>query len=214
MTRSPSLSIVLVAIILTCVGVELALLGADLGLWGSRFWRPLAYANGAFWRGLLANWQTNYSGQEWVMFVTYAFLHGGLLHLVVNMITLASLGMAVIGRVGVAGFALVYLVSMLTGAAVFTMISDAIRPMVGASGALFGLAGAWVVWDIVDTFRVEPRLYPRIAAVAWPLGLLLGINLLMAWLTDGQMAWETHLGGFLGGAALAPLWINRLKPVD
>ena len=42
--------------------------------------------------GLLTDWEPNFAYQPWLMFLTYAFLHGGLAHLAVNMVTLWSLG--------------------------------------------------------------------------------------------------------------------------
>src|SRR6056297_4257786 len=96
---------VLIAILAICVAVEAALQGADFGLWGSPRWRGLAYQNGGFWRGLLDNWRPNYAGQPVLMFATYGFLHGGAMHLLVNMITLVSLGRLVVERVGQPRFA-------------------------------------------------------------------------------------------------------------
>lgn len=199
--------VALLAVLVLCSGVELALQGADHGLWGSVLWRGLAYQNGGFWIGLLGNWQPNYAAQPVAMFATYGFLHGGFAHLAVNMITLLSLGSAVIGLAGQRGFLAIYALSVLGGAAGFAILSQAVQPMVGASGALFGLAGALVAWDWRDR-RVEGEtLWPVLRAVAL-LGLL---NLLMYWALDGRLAWETHLGGFLAGWA-AGLWLARRRP--
>jgi membrane associated rhomboid family serine protease len=71
--------------------------------------------------------------------------------------------------------------------------------MVGASGALFGLAAAQVVAEV----RLETR---RGRQILRGLGLalaLLVLNLLVWLLQGGQLAWETHLGGFLAGLALS-----------
>lgn len=186
----------LLAVLLACTAVELALQGADLGLWGSPRWRALAYQNGGFWIGLLGDWQPNYAAQPLAMFATYGFLHAGAAHLAVNMITLASLGAAVAGRAGQRGFLVLYALSVLGGAAGFALLSQAVQPMVGASGALFGLAGALVAWDWRDRRAGGETLWPVLRALAL-LGLL---NLVMYWALDGRLAWETHLGGFLAGA--------------
>ena len=195
---------VLFFILGVCVLIEAALQGADHGLWGSTRWRGLAYQNGGFWRGLLDSWQPNYPGQPVLMFASYGFLHGGALHLLVNMITLASLGRVVIERVGQWRFALIYAVSILGGAAGFAVISPVMQqPMVGASGALFGLVGVLTGWEY--TARRQMRV--GIGPVLQMIGLLIFLNLVMYWAMSGGLAWETHLGGFLAGWA-AGLWLQ------
>jgi rhomboid protease GluP len=121
---------------------ELALQGADWGLWGSARWRPLTYQNGAFWGGLLRGWRPNYEVQPYTMFVTYAFLHAGMGHLIFNMITLFSLGYAITLLAGLSHMLLIYGASMLGGAIGFGLLGTVVQPMVGASGAVFGLGGA------------------------------------------------------------------------
>ena len=97
--------------------------------------------------GLLDSWRPNYPGQPAAMFASYGFLHGGAFHLLVNMITLVSLGPPVIERVGQWRFAVIYAASLLGGAVGFALLSSAVQPMVGASGALFGLAGVLTGWE-------------------------------------------------------------------
>ncbi len=181
--------------------IELILTGADLNLWGSDRLRQMAYDWGGFWPGLLRGWQPNYAAQPYVMFATYALLHGGMAHLAMNMVTLWSLGQAVIDRVGASLFAVLYLGSALGGAAGYGLLSTTVRPMVGASGALFGLAGALLAWAYVDRFTAREGLWP----IAQIVGLLVAINLVMFWALSGQLAWQTHLGGFLSGWVLAML---------
>jgi membrane associated rhomboid family serine protease len=131
------------------------------------------------------------------MFVTYGFLHGGFFHLAVNMITLVSLGQPVIERVGQVRFAAIYAVSLLGGAAGFALLSSAVQPMVGASGALFGLAGVLTGWEYTARRLAREGIGPVLKVV----GLLIVLNLVMYWAMDGRLAWETHLGGFLAGWA-------------
>jgi rhomboid protease GluP len=198
---------------LACILPELALLGADLGLWGSPRWRGIAYAHGAFWVGLLHGWRPNYAGQPAAMFVTYGFLHGGLVHLLFNTVTLVSLGAAVIARVGQARFLVLYGTALLGGGAGFALLSRAPQPMVGASGALFGLAGALVAWAAAEAAAGERGAAARARALArglvWPAALLVALNLVMFLAASGALAWEAHLGGFVVGLALAPLLARR-----
>jgi membrane associated rhomboid family serine protease len=199
---------VLIVILVICVAIEMALQGADFGLWGSPRWRGLAYQYGGFWRGLLDDWRPNYAAQPVVMFASYSFLHGGFVHLLVNMITLVSLGRLVIERVGQWRFAVIYVVSLLGGAVGFAAFSDAVQPMVGASGALFGLAGVLTSWEYTARRLMREGMWPVLRVIS----LLIVLNIVMYWAMDGNLAWETHLGGFLAGWAAA--WWFRDRSSD
>ncbi len=194
----------LLLILLVCVAVEGVLQGADYGLWGSPRWRGLTYQYGGFWRGLLDNWQPNYAAQPVVMFASYGFLHGGAAHLLVNMITLVSLGRLVIERVGQLRFAVIYVLSLLGGAVGFAFLSTAVQPMVGASGALFGLAGVLMGWE----YTARRLAHEGIGSVLRVVALLILLNLAMYWGMGGNLAWETHFGGFLAGW-LAGWWVQE-----
>jgi membrane associated rhomboid family serine protease len=174
---------------------------ADFGLIEPIRLRALTYEYGGFWPGLVRDWIPNYPLQPFSMFLTYGFLHSGFLHLLVNMLTLWSLGQAVLYRVGTVGFGLVYLAAMLGGALGFAMLAPELRPMVGASGALFGLAGALLAWMYVDRYTYNQGLLP----VAQTVLLLILLNLVLWWTMRGQLAWETHLGGFITGWLAATL---------
>lgn len=189
----------IVFLVLSSTLIELVLQGADAGLWGTSRLRILTYQNTAFYPGLLGNWVPNYTAQPYAMFLTYAAVHGGLMHLIVNMVTLVALGAAVVRDVGELRFILIYIVSVLVGAFVFALLTTSFRPMVGASGALSGLAGALIFWNIRYAFRQKVSFALKIASVLWPLGILTLLNVLMYYGFDKNVAWETHLGGFIGG---------------
>lgn len=197
--RLPNLAASLWLLLALCLLPELVLSGADLGLWGAPSWRGIAYAWAGFWPGLLHDWAPNYPGQVWVMFVTYGFLHAGIVHLLVNMMSLVSLGRAVTDRVGQGGFWGIYGLALLGGGLGFGLLSQAPNPMVGASGALFGLAGALILWGFVDRCRAGQGLWPIGRALLW----LVALNLILWAATGGRLAWQTHLGGFLAGAVAA-----------
>lgn len=206
-TARARLALVLL-IVATCLP-ELVVLASDLGLLGARSWRGLAYSYGGFWAGLLRDWQANYPGQALLMFVTYAFLHGGPGHLAGNVLTLAPLGGAVAGWLGTRGLLLVHAAGMVGGAAAFGLLSAAAQPMVGASGAIFGLAGALVARDWIER-RSLGRALGAAAALA-------ALNLAMWALMAGGVAWQTHLGGALAGGGAALLvarWENRQSPAN
>lgn len=196
---------VLVALIAICVLIEAVLVLADHGLIGSARWRPLAYQYGAFWAGLLHGWRPNFAAQPVSMFFTYAFLHAGTVHLIGNMLALALLGPPVLERQGPWRFALVYLAAVLGGAATFGLLTRSPAPMVGASGALFGLAGALLVWRWQDQRHAGLARARGLADLAGGLLGLTAINLGTWWLQSGQLAWQTHMGGALAGALVAGL---------
>lgn len=207
--RQP-LPAVLWALLVLCTLPELVLQGADHGLWGSLRWRGLAYGWGGFWPGLLRGWIPNYPGQRWGMFLSYGVLHAGLWHLVTNMVTLVSLGRPIVARVGAWRFLVLYLVAQFGGGLGYALLSFANQPMVGASGALFGLAGAWVAWDYVDRFSAAERLWPVLQMLA----LLVVLNLVLWWAMHGLLAWQTHLGGFILGWSAAFILDPRPRPAD
>ena len=79
-------------------------------------------------------------------------------------------------------------------------------PMVGASGALFGLAGAVMAlsWQYLRA-RGE-SLRPVIRSLVW----LAVLNVVLWWAMSGMLAWETHLGGFVVGWVMG-LWLVRRR---
>lgn len=189
------------AIIAICVGIEAVLTLADWGWITTPRLRWSVYEHAAFWSGLLRNWTPNYAGQPWAMFASYGFLHAGPVHLLTNMVMLWVLGRAVVDRVGLWGFGLLYGAALLGGAAGFGLLAETLSPMVGASGAVFGLIGGLLAWTYVDRFSQKGGLWPVGRAIA----ILLVINVVHWWSSGGQLAWETHLGGFLTGWVVALL---------
>ena len=190
------------ALIAVYCGVELVLQGADLHLWGRALWRPLAYQYGGFWAGLMrGGWLANYPGQTPAMFVTHSFLHAGLSHLLGNMIALVALANLLADRIGRLEFLALWMLSALAGAFVFGLIGPASQPMVGTSGALFGLAGLLLVRE-AQSRRAEGQSLRAVlfTVLGWLLGLA-ALNLVSWWLQNGVLAWQAHLGGFLAGLA-------------
>lgn len=193
-----------------CTLAEGVLQLGDAGLFGIPRFRALVYEFGGFWPGLLANWRPNFPLQPATMFATYAFLHAGLWHLGLNMITLWSLARPVVARVGQAKFLIIYGISILGGAIGYALLTETYRPMVGASGALFGLAGALLAWDYVDRFLVDAGLWPVARAAL----LLIALNSALYFAMGGILAWETHLGGFVAGWLAALLVDPRGRVQD
>lgn len=201
---------VLLMLIVLCTGVELVLVLSDLNVLVPARLRALAYDYGGFWPGLLDNWRPNFASQPYVMFISYGFLHGGLAHLILNMVALWWLGNIVIGRVGVTGFVLLYLGALMGGAVGYALLGPDLRPMVGASGAVFGLIGGALAWLYVDRYTYNEGLLPVAQAVV----MLIVLNVVQWWAMNGQLAWQTHLGGFVAGWVAAMLIDPRPTPPE
>jgi membrane associated rhomboid family serine protease len=139
-------------------------------------------------------------------FLTYAFLHGGWLHLALNSVAFLGLGHAIVQSVGIGRFLAVFAATAATGAATFNLLSEIAGPMVGASGVIFGLLAMITAWQ-ERTLRFAGRsrsmIWRRIAA-------LVAINLAMAWGLDELLAWQAHLGGWVAGWLMALLFPPRI----
>ncbi|MEL7026754.1 MAG: rhomboid family intramembrane serine protease [Pseudomonadota bacterium] len=153
----------------------------------------------AFWPGLLRSWVPNYPQQPWAMFITYGFVHAGSVHLLVNVITLVSLGRLILGRFTAWAFGVLYFAAMVGGAVGFALLAAGTQPMVGSSGALFGLAGAVLALEYVDRSSEDRSSWPVVRAV----GFLVVLNVVLWWAMNGLLAWQTHLGGFVIGWIMA-----------
>ena len=140
--------------------------------------------------------------QFWTSFITHALLHGGLLHLFMNMAIFLSLGSILARGLGTYRFLVLFIVSAIGGALLFALITDAQGPLVGASGALFGFIGALKRWEwrwLAATGASPRRFWGTILGLA-------AINLLLALMFQGvSIAWEAHLGGFIAGWLIAPV---------
>lgn len=204
--RGPRRGLIVVwgIVAVTCLP-EIVLQLSDRGLLGQPLWRVLAYQNGAFWPGLLDSWRPNYPAQPATMFLSYSGLHVSLSHLLGNMLTLLVLAhlLAPVTLGGGLRFACVYLGSALGAAGAFALLYTGSGSMVGASGAIFGMAGAAIVWRWRQRRRAAPRK-AMLEAGGYGLALLL-LNAASHLLQEAPVAWEAHMGGAVTGALLALL---------
>ena len=142
------------------------------------------------------------AGQYWRL-VTPIFLHFGLFHLVINVLGLLFLGEVLERIYGTMQFALVYFVSGIVSVVTSFLFGQEL--MVGASGAIFGLAGALVVYG----FRYRRRI-PRRYGAMFGGGLLplIALNILFGVFIKG-IDNSAHVGGLIAGTTVALL----LKPL-
>ncbi|MFP4057955.1 MAG: rhomboid family intramembrane serine protease [Candidatus Brocadiia bacterium] len=134
---------------------------------------------------------------EWWRLVSSGFLHASILHLCVNVYALVALGLAVERLWGSARFLLLYVVALVGGS--LASLAATPRPSVGASGAVFGLFGAVVVFSTAYR-RLIPRR--RRAALWVNLAAIAGVNVVLGVLVP-FIDNAAHGGGFLAGAAAA-----------
>ncbi len=144
-------------------------------------------------------------------FVTM-FLHGNLLHLAGNMWFLWIFGNNVEEAYGRLGYIVMYLLAGIAGTAAFVLLRpNDITPMIGASGAIAGVLGAY--------FVLFPR-HPVVAVVFFylvpvPAVIFLGLWFLGQFLvTDLGVAWEAHAAGFAFGALVTFLLRGMLLRHD
>jgi membrane associated rhomboid family serine protease len=124
---------------------------------------------------------------EWYRLFTAPFLHANITHILFNMITLAIVGSPVEAELGKIRFLAVYLLSALGGSVASYLLSSSNELGVGASGAIFGLMGAYFVlarrrgWEIVN------------------IGALIVVNLAIG-IPSSTIDWRAHVGGLVTGA--------------
>lgn len=171
---------------------------------------------------LFANLAAYGDGARVWSFVTYAFLHGGWAHVVLNCVWLAAFGSPLARRFGVVRFLAYSAVGAAAGAALHLAIYPSSPvPLVGASSAISALmAGAsrfvfqtqGPMWSLggFDAYRqpaASLREIVRDTRVMTFLGVWFGINLIFgltggAGVTSEAVAWDAHIGGFAAGLLL------------
>jgi membrane associated rhomboid family serine protease len=138
------------------------------------------------------------SGQ-WYRLITSAFLPPtgglGLLDIAFNLWALWIVGPAMEKLLGWARFLGVYLASALGGAVCFYFLVPANQPALGASGAIFGLFGAWFV--VSRRLGLDAR---------WIVSLIV-LNLIIGFVGARFIAWQDHIGGLITGAVLTAAYV-------
>jgi len=116
-----------------------------------------------------------------------------------NGVILLALGKFVASRIGAARTLLLLFLAAVGGGLGFALLSASNAPMIGASGAVFGLIGLWQAWDYRMRRSAGLPVRPVLVAI---LGLAVA-NVVFFVMLGGGLAWEAHLGGWLVGFFLA-----------
>jgi membrane associated rhomboid family serine protease len=157
---------------------------------------------------------------DWLPFLSSMFLHGGLLHLIGNMWTLWLFGDNVEDRMGPLRFLAFYLLCGLAAMGLHVVTNAGSQvPVLGASGAIAGVMGAYLIMFPLARIVVLVPLFfwPflfEIPAVIY-LGLWFWMQLVRGTATlgapidAGGVAWWAHAGGFVAGLAVFGLFVRR-----
>jgi membrane associated rhomboid family serine protease len=148
--------------------------------------------------------------------LTSMFLHGGWLHLIGNMWVLWLFGNNIEDSMGHVRYLAFYLLCGLAAAAGQTLVSpESIVPMVGASGAISGVMGAYIVLYPRVRIHMLVFLFIFVTRIVVPAYLMLGYWFLLqlvsgtAAQSEGGVAFWAHVGGFVAGAVLISLFKDR-----
>lgn len=143
----------------------------------------------------------------WTAAFTSMFLHSNALHLLGNIVALFVIGMGVEDRLGRLRYLLSYLLFGLVAVYGFAWTSpDSMTPLIGASGAIAGVLGAYLI--------LNPRgrvvsLVPPIIVIRLPVWVVLGYWFVLQWLSlgdeDSNVAYTAHIYGFAAGMLFALL---------
>lgn len=144
-------------------------------------------------------------------FITSQFLHGGFLHIASNMWFLWIFGDNVEGRLGFLGFPIFYLLAGIVGGLLqYIFVPSSTIPMIGASGAIAGVLGAYYAIFPRNTVKTLVPLFGFFTVMDVPASIMLfywlftqifsGVASITAGATAlGGVAWFAHIGGFATG---------------
>lgn len=137
--------------------------------------------------------------EPWRM-ITAAFLHSmaSPLHLLMNMLVLWMMGRSLEPALGWARFLAIYLISALGGSVAVLLLAGPLTPVVGASGAVYGLFAALFL------------MIRRIGGSVVSIGALIAVNLVISVVWSG-ISWQAHVGGLVVGAACAAVLLFQPK---
>ena len=154
--------------------------------------------------------------------VTSMFLHGGWFHLLSNMWFLHIFGDNIEGSLGHVKYLIFYLLCGIVAVfAQYAVSSQSVIPLIGASGAISGVTGAYfALFKHAKIQAIVPALFGFIDIITLPAWFFLGYwfflqifsgvgSLVSIETTSGGVAFFAHIGGFLAGYVLVRLFVNR-----
>ncbi len=139
---------------------------------------------------------------EWYRLITVALVHDNSstipIHLAFNMLALHSLGTPIETFLGRNKFLIIFFTSLIGGSIASALFLGYNGYSIGASGAVFGLFGAWAV------------ISRRIGAEVKSTLVIIGLNFVLGF-TIGGVDWRAHLGGLITGAVITKFLLSSLR---
>jgi membrane associated rhomboid family serine protease len=201
--RFPAVTLALIVVNVMVFGLEL--LGGD-----------------AFVRAWSATPADIMAGRDWLTLLTAMFMHGGIMHILGNMVFFWAFAPVVEDAMGRSRFLGFYLLGGLAAFVAQIAVDPASTiPNLGASGAIAAVMGAFLVWYPRDRIKTLVPIGPFLTLMSLPASLLIGIWLLTQMLNEvgalvemqsGGVAYVAHIGGALFGAASAALFVKPRAP--
>jgi membrane associated rhomboid family serine protease len=152
---------------------------------------------------------------------TAMFMHGGLFHLGGNMLYLWIFGNNIEDKLGHLRFIIFYIFCGITAAYSHALIDPhSLTPMIGASGAISGILGAYLllfpragVYTVIFLgFFVQIVKIPALIVIGfWAILQFISGMVSVGLVKQGGVAWFAHIGGFLIGLLTIKLWLPRRK---
>ena len=164
------------------------------------------------------------AGQRWITILTAMFMHGGWMHIIGNMVFLKAFGPEIEDAMGRLRYLTFYLLSGIAASlAQIALMTDSTVPNLGASGAIAGVMGAFLITYPRDRIKALLVFFIFIRVTFIPAGLLIGFWFLIqifsqvgavANVQAGGVAYAAHVGGFIFGAISARLFEGVQRTVD
>jgi membrane associated rhomboid family serine protease len=133
--------------------------------------------------------------QPWRM-LTSVFAHANFIHIGLNMYTLWVFGMALEPLLGRARYLALFLISGFAGSVGVLLLTSPSQPVLGASGAIFGMLGAFFI------------IQRRLGGNATQILVLVALNLAIGFLPGFNIAWQAHVGGLVGGFLVGLIYVE------
>lgn len=151
-----------------------------------------------------------FSWEAVVSLVGHMFVHGGWLHLAMNVLMLMAFGSGLEREIGAKRMLVLFFATGMLGALTHMLFyfGDMI-PMVGASGGISGLFGALLVM-LQDKGHIQGGMKKLMPLIVLWIVIMIGFGMLGAPGTGQPVAWTTHVGGFVAGIVLYP-YVLRMK---
>ena len=150
--------------------------------------------------------------------VTYALLHGSWAHVGINSLWLAVFGAPLAARIGTSRFLAFFVVTAVAAALLhFVLNHDSINPLIGASGAVSGFTAAVARFGFARPQNSHSGFVGAPFSLAETFTNRTSVSFILIWFTinflpaiitfgDTNIAWQAHIGGFVAGLLLLPLF--------